>query len=421
MRMASRLNPAAFPDSPYAAELQRGRVACPRDAEPEPGGPADLRFSPTLEAEFRRARLVEGRTLIRWACALAALVSILRAVEQSLRGTWNDYLIADFTIVIVGSIIVAAIAWGPLFERWYLPWARIVVPVRNVLVAGHIAEAAAHGQPELLMGLPIMLFGPFFFFGLRYRTSLVTGVLTMASFAIGCIYFSMPWPVALRSLSFLLLAVTACAVATHHLERWSRTNFLEEHLIAELAEHDALTGTKNRRVFDEYLTRLWEQASDDDRTIAILLLDVDHFKAYNDRYGHQAGDQTLRRVAQTAQRFVRRPLDILARYGGEEFAVILYDVDGDQARELAERICLAIAQLGIEHKDSRTAPTVTVSAGVAAITPTVERNPRGALQLADQALYEAKQGGRNRVSFMEDEEYRMLVTGVFATPSGVGR
>ncbi|HUI60562.1 MAG TPA: GGDEF domain-containing protein, partial [Steroidobacteraceae bacterium] len=312
--MASRPNPAAFPDSPYAAELRRGGQTSAKDADPRPAGPADLRFSPTLEAEFRRARLIEGRTLIRWACALAALISIVRALEQGLRGFWNPYLLVDFSLVIVGSIIVAAIAWSPLFERWYLPWARMVVPLRNIIVAGHISAAAAHGQLELLMGLPIMLFGPFFFFGLRYRTSLATGVLTMASFAAGCIYFAMPWPVAIRALSFLLLAVTACAVATRHLERWSRTNFLEEHLVAEMAEHDALTGTKNRRVFDEYLTRLWEQASDDNRTIAILLIDVDHFKAYNDRYGHQAGDQTLRRVAQTAQRFVRRPLDILARY-----------------------------------------------------------------------------------------------------------
>jgi diguanylate cyclase (GGDEF)-like protein len=210
-------------------------------------------------------------------------------------------------------------------------------------------------------------------------------------------------------------------MAARHFEKCSRTGFLEDRLIADLAQHDALTGTKNRRVFDEHLTRLWQQAVGDGRAIAVLLLDVDHFKAYNDRYGHLAGDLALRRVAQTVQRFVRRPLDILARYGGEEFAAILYNVEAGQAKDVAERICRAVAELAMEHRDSRTAAVVTISVGVAVVKATAQRNPRGALQLADQALYEAKVSGRNRVELMNDEEYRMLVTGVFASPSRVSQ
>src|SRR5262249_43702352 len=131
--------------------------------------------------------------------------------------------------------------------------------------------------------------------------------------------------------------------------------------------------------------------------------------------------QALRRVAQTIQRFVRRPLDLLARYGGEEFAAILYDVEASHARETAERMCKAVAELAIEHRDSRTAAGVTISAGVAVVEPTVERPRRGAVQLADQALYEAKVKGRNRVEVMDSAQYRMLVTGVFAKPSLVGK
>jgi diguanylate cyclase (GGDEF)-like protein len=407
MGTATRINPQAFPDSPYAAELTRG---C-----------ANQRFSPQVESEYSRARLMESRTLIRVSCVLAALVAIARGLEQAALGSWNGFLVIDFGSVICGSIVLASVAWSPLFQRMYLPWARIVIPLRNTVVAAHIAEAAARGNLEVLMGLPLLLIGPFFFFGLPFRTSLFAGLLTVGSFVTSAIFFELAFPVALRSCTFLLLAAISCAVAARHFENRSRAGFLQDRLIADLAQHDALTGTKNRRVFDEYLARLWQQAIDDGRAMAILLIDVDHFKAYNDCYGHQAGDQALRRVAQTVQRFVQRPLDILARYGGEEFAAILYDLDVDQARTTADRICRAVGELGIEHRESRTAPKVTISVGVAAIEPAIERNHRGALQLADQALYEAKVRGRNRVVLLDEAEYRTLVTGVFVNPSRAGR
>jgi diguanylate cyclase (GGDEF)-like protein len=400
-----RLNLRAFPDSPYAAELQRGFP--------------NLRFSPALEAEYVRASLAHSRTLIRVACALAALLAILRAAEQAVESPWNRIFLIDCGLVICASIMLASIAWSPRFERSYLRWAGIVVPVRNSVVAAHLAAAAAHGQVEMLMVLPILLIGPFFFLGLRFRTALFSAVLTAASFIASVIFFELAIPTALRSCAFLLMGAAACAIAARHLEKWSRTSFLESHLIADLAQHDALTGTKNRRVFDEYLTRLWQQAVTDCRAIAILLIDIDHFKRYNDRYGHQAGDQTLRRVAQTVQRFVRRPLDVLARYGGEEFAAILYDVKEQQAKDIAERIRRAVGELAIEHRGSRTSAGVTISVGVALIEPTLERNPRGALQLADQALYEAKVKGRNRVELMDDADHRMLVTGVFEMNSSL--
>jgi diguanylate cyclase (GGDEF)-like protein len=407
MGTVSQLNPDTFPDSPYAIELQRGA--------------ANRHFCPRLEAEYGRARLMDARALVRVTSALAVLVAVLRGVEQAVRGAWTGLLMIDFGLIVAGSVVLTAIAWSPAFERLYLPWARIVIPFRNTLIAAHIAAAAARGQLELLMGLPLMLIGPFFFFGLRFPTALVSSVLTVASFLAAAIFFELTLPVAIHSGVFLVMAVIACAMAARHFERCSRTGFLEDRLIADLAQHDALTGTKNRRVFDEHLTRLWQQATGDGRAIAVILLDVDHFKAYNDRYGHLAGDLALRRVAQTVQRFVRRPLDILARYGGEEFAAILYDVEADQAKDVAARMCRTVAELAIEHRDSRTAAAVTISVGVAVVKATAQRTSRGALQLADQALYQAKVRGRNRVELVDDEEYRMLVTGVFANPSRVSR
>jgi diguanylate cyclase (GGDEF)-like protein len=407
MGTVAQLNPDTSPDSPYAVEPHRSA--------------ADRGFCPRLEAEYGRTRLMDDRALVRVTCVLAVLAAVVRGVEQAVRGPWNGLVFIDFGLVIASSAVLAAIAWSPSFERLYLPWARIVVPFRNTLLAAHIAAAAARGQLELLMALPLMLIGPFFFFGLRFPAALVSGALTVASFLSAAIFCELPLPVVIHCGVFLIMALIACAMAARHFEKCSRTGFLEDRLIADLAQHDALTGTKNRRVFDEHLTRLWQQAVGDGRAIAVVLLDVDHFKAYNDRYGHLAGDLALRRVAQTAQRFVRRPMDLLARYGGEEFAAVLYDVEAGQAKDVAERICGAVAELAIEHRDSRTAATVTISVGVAMVKASAERNPRGALQLADQALYEAKKSGRNRVELMDEEEYRTLVTGVFANPSRVSR
>jgi diguanylate cyclase (GGDEF)-like protein len=406
MGSPSPFDPSSFPDSPYAAELQRD--------------PTHLRFSPRLEREYTRSKLMEERTLIRVVAIITSVIGLVRGAELGFRIAWSTLLLVDFSVVVLGSVVVAVVAWSSSFDRHYLPWARIIIPIRSAIMAAHIAQAAAHGQTEMLMALPLMLIGPFFFFGFRFRTAAFTGMVTALSYAGFALYFHLPAILTIRSFVFLFAAVAAGAMAAWHFDRKSRTDFLEEHLIADLAQHDALTGTKNRRVFDDYLIRLWQQAMQDGRTLGILLIDVDHFKAYNDRYGHLAGDQALRRVAQTVQRFVRRPLDLLARYGGEEFAAILYDTDGQQARETAERMCRAVAGLAIEHRESRTTGAVTISVGVAVVEPTAERLPRGAVQLADQALYEAKVKGRNRVEVMDSEHYRTLVTGVFAKPSLVG-
>jgi diguanylate cyclase (GGDEF)-like protein len=400
--MAPAFRPAldAFVDSPYAIELQRG-----------PGN----RFSnATLEAEYGQARLAHACTLVRVACLLALLVAALRGAEQMIQGWWNPSLRIHLAIVFAVSLVLAVIAWSRLFERIYLPVAQIAVPARNIIASIPIAAAAANGHNAVLMLLPLMVLGPFFFAGLPFRSALVCVVLMAISYVASAIGFGMEAPLALRTTVFMILSIAACAVAARQLENRARTSFLESRLLAELAQLDPLTGMKNRRVLDEHLARVWQQAVDDERTIAVLLIDVDYFKAYNDRYGHQAGDQTLRRVAHTLESLVRRPLDVIARYGGEEFAAILYDVAPREARETAERMRRAVSDLALEHRASRICARVTISIGVAAIAPAQRRKSRGALQLADEALYKAKSEGRNRVELMDNTEYNVLITGVFA-------
>jgi diguanylate cyclase (GGDEF)-like protein len=399
----SRSGLSVLPNSPYAAELERAA--------------ARQRFSPQFEAQYLRARLHGHRTLIRAACALAVLLTLFRGGHHVLAGTWDEAQMGLLAVVLSTSVALAAIAWSRAFERWYLTVAQILVPLRNWLAAAGVTAAAANGHVEALMILPLMVLGPFFFMGLPLRVAALAVAVMIGCFGLAAPLFGLPTTVTISACVFLLLAAVISAIGCRELEKASRRSFLERRMIAQLAEHDALTGLKNRRVFDETLDRLWEQAADSARTIAILLIDVDHFKAYNDLYGHQAGDRTLRRVADSLRGAAAVPLDVLARYGGEEFAVVLYAADATRAEALAGSLRRAIEEADIAHRESRHGGVVTISIGVAVVEPSNERRARGALQLADQALYQAKQLGRNRVVVLDQAEHGLLVTGVFARQS----
>jgi diguanylate cyclase (GGDEF)-like protein len=372
-------------------------------------------FAPALEKEYARSNLARFRTLIQVACTCAALIAVLRFVEQVLTDSLNRFNAAGLAFIVVGSLALMAVAWSRHFERLYLPWAELIVPARNAATAALIADAAANGHLDMLMLLPLTLIGPFFFLAVRYRTALISGLLCFVAFATSAAAFDLQPSVAWRACAFVVITLGACAISALKIDRWSRTSFLQARVIVQHAQHDALTGLKNRRVFDDTLAQLWPQAVEAGRPLAILLIDVDHFKAYNDRYGHQAGDRALRSVAERLRAFVDRPFDLLARYGGEEFAVILYDVDQTLARATAERMRTAITQLNIRHQGSGIADRVTISIGAAFVRPSNARAAQGALQLADQALYEAKRKGRNQVELTNESDHSMLVTGMFTS------
>ena len=398
---AARPAPAAKPIP--AADPSRG-----------PGGA----FTPEIEAEFGRQQLAENRTLIRVVSVVALLLATLRGADQILLGSWTPFQLGVFGVVIFASIVLSAIAWSPWFQRLYLPCAQVLIPLRGSLIAFMVAGVASRGQLEALMLLPLLMVGPFLVFGLRFRTATITVTLTISVFATAAAIFGLPASAIVRSCLLLIVVAAACGVVARTLERSARARFIETHAMAELAQHDALTGVKNRRVFDEHLETLWQRAINEERGIAILLIDVDHFKAYNDRYGHQAGDRALRRVAEMIQMFVTRPNDLLARYGGEEFAVLLYDVDGVAAEKVAAQMRKAVVAMGLEHRDSRLGQIVTISIGVAVVEPSSERRARGALQLADEALYQAKTMGRNRVEVLDPAAHKALETGVFTKGTG---
>jgi diguanylate cyclase (GGDEF)-like protein len=166
--------------------------------------------------------------------------------------------------------------------------------------------------------------------------------------------------------------------------------------LEKLSRQDGLTGIANRRYFDSYLVTEVRRGARERQPLSLILSDVDHFKAFNDCYGHQAGDDCLRRVAAALSSAGRRPADLAARYGGEEFAMVLPGTVLEGAVDVAQAVSRVIETLGIPHARSAVNAKVTLSQGIVSLTPEKETSSEDLIKRADQALYLAKQQGRNR-------------------------
>ena len=174
---------------------------------------------------------------------------------------------------------------------------------------------------------------------------------------------------------------------------------LQEHkkILSQMSYMDGLTAIANRRRFNECIDTEWRRAVRSGRPLALILLDLDYFKPYNDHYGHIAGDQCLVQVAGALSSSVNRPSDLVARYGGEEFAILLPETDGSGAMNVACQARDNISALGLIHEYSPVSPIVTVSIGIAVMEPDPEQCCQALVEAADQKLYAAKAAGRNKI------------------------
>ncbi|MDQ3279983.1 MAG: diguanylate cyclase [Acidobacteriota bacterium] len=221
-----------------------------------------------------------------------------------------------------------------------------------------------------------------------------------------------PWRRWWAILAYLAIVILGVAAIVRVRERTlvQRTIALEERVrertaaldeanrrLETLSMTDGLTGLANRRSFDTMLGIEWNRACRSGEPLSLILADVDHFKAYNDTYGHQAGDECLRRVATAMQQTISRAGDVVARYGGEEFVVLLPATNAERAAANAERLRAAVIEAGVPHSGSSIADVVTISVGVATVVPTVQLERESLIRAADAALYRAKGEGRNRV------------------------
>jgi diguanylate cyclase (GGDEF)-like protein len=395
-----------LPDLPHARQLKAGFPW--------------LNFVPELESTYRETVLEEHLPHIRVNLCLGVIVIVaLSAVRAATHGMALNPIPVVLRLLVMIPMLLLCFATTFAFRRHriYTPLSLFTAFAAGLCVVIIQMIAESGGASMIVPRLEIYAIFVYFMMGLMFYHSLALNLLVALVYLAAGTVMQLPG----QEFAFGMLSLAAtnvfCASVAYMHEKISRLRFLEAALLREMVARDGLTGIQNRRMFDQHIQRAWNQAVRDTQRIAVLLVDIDCFKDYNDRYGHQAGDECLRAVAVSLSQCARRPMDFVARYGGEEFAVILYEASREYVAEVLTRIQRSIAELNIPHEASRVASRLTVSIGAAFVLPGANRTHDGLVQLADEALYSAKEQGRNRVVVLE-AEYHTLRTGRFERRGG---
>jgi diguanylate cyclase (GGDEF)-like protein len=404
---------SARPPHTETTALGAGQPAAAEYARALERGVAWLKFEPPVEAEYLRSHALRVQPQVRFWQVLQVVIGIvaINAIlgGASVPGTLGLLVGCAIAHLVVTSVLLA-FAFGSTYVSAYLKAATILTPVTSMAFATIVA-GVIHAGGSGAAALTVNIFGLFFFSGLLMRQALPTAVLTLAAFSVALTAFRVPTALAAYSVTSLFLVFGLAAFVAWDTQRAARIAFLQYCITRADATRDALTGLANRRHFDGRLDTLWRAAGLRGQPLTVMLVDVDHFKAYNDGYGHQAGDEALRAVARAIAAEAGSQC-LAARFGGEEMAVLAAGIDAAEAEALAGRIRAAVEALEIPHAGAPEAGRVTVSIGGTCLVPLPGRSATGALQLADQNLYAAKRQGRNRVVF-QGAEYAGMQTGRF--------
>jgi diguanylate cyclase (GGDEF)-like protein len=370
-----------------------------------------FRFPYPLEQQFRDSHLQRNLPRARSATAIYLSLVLVVTVINLLGGATPlaasvlqpIYLLRVF-VACPALVLILAATYLPPLQRHYQAIASIAVTVTGVSVMTISALAAASGSPQFQMGdVLVMVYGTLFL-GLLFHIVVAVAVsLVVAFVGVGALLGVAPQDLVFAA-SVLVATGLMVVLSAGRVERLVRTSFIETRLLSDIAERDGLSGLYNRRMFDSLTRRLWQQAQRDGAALQIVLVDIDHFKRFNDLYGHQAGDDCIRRVARVIAFSAKRPFDFCARYGGEEFALVLYAPSGNEVTALPEQIRRDIMAQALPHADSDAASVITVSVGSAMAEAGTRRSLAGLIQTADEALYRAKQVGRNRVIHIDAGE-----------------
>jgi diguanylate cyclase (GGDEF)-like protein len=377
--------------SPYAEQLERGFKS--------------LRFEGLLEREFRDFYVARNLPRARLSGLIALIVVLAVTCIDLLLGASSAASLNTLRLgVLCPLLVVLGVAISvPAAQRYYTEVVAVGVTLIGFVVTYIAHLGALAGSSYVLAGLVIVVLYGCLFLGLLFNVAItITCVMIVGHFVTG-IGVALPLDALYYSTAILGGAAVVGGISAYNLEHALRTNFLETRRLNELAERDGMTGLYNRRIFDHYVERLWRQSRRDGTAVAIIFVDIDFFKVYNDLYGHQAGDDCLKRVARCIARGAKRPFDFAARYGGEEFVLVLYGPPDDYARSVPEQIRRNVLDLASPHDGSQVAKYVTVSVGLALATPQTTRSLAGAIQTADEALYQAKREGRNRLVFKDSD------------------
>ncbi|WP_137974675.1 diguanylate cyclase [Pseudomonas sp. F(2018)] len=373
-------------DSPYLRQLREGFRL--------------LNFDGELEAAYHHYHARVFLIRMRWSLLVAIVLFLVFAVLDSISlpdEVRNPTL--TIRLGLIGPVLL--LNWLATYRSRLLGSLQLLGGVCALVcgmgVVGIIWVARAHGYPLPYEGIILVTVFFYFLTGLRFVVASLCGWLIFLAYLAMELINDLDGAVLLYNLFFLATANVIGSVGCYFLEYATRQSFLAQGLLQDLAEKDSLTGLFNRRAFGERAEASWRQAQREQQPLAVVMMDVDFFKRYNDHYGHNAGDEALRGVSRVIGAQARRPLDMTARYGGEEFVGLWYDLDEAAVMQILEQLRAEVEALGLAHAKSDIAPVVTLSIGLAWLVPQPHQSLADALRLADVALYLAKEQGRNRV------------------------
>ena len=378
----------------------------------------NLRFREPREQLFREGHLAQNLPRVRSATTIyltlivvVTVVNLLGGLTPFAEAILEPMYVLRLAVSCPALFLILLSTYVPALQRHYQSIATFAAIVNGLAVMAISALAAHAGQPQFQMGDVLVIVYSTLFLGLLFRFILAVAVALVCAFiAIGLSLGVHGQDLVFAASVFVATGLMAVLSAAR-VERLMRTTFVETQLLNDIAERDGLSGLYNRRMFDTLTRRLWQQAQREHVALQVILVDIDHFKRFNDLYGHQAGDDCIRRVAGVIGKAARRPLDFCARYGGEEFALVLFAPSaGVDAAQLPEQLRADVISQAVEHADSDAAKVVSVSIGSAIAEPGTKRSLAGLIQAADEALYRAKQMGRNRVLHVD--------AGTSETPTG---
>ncbi|MEM9401480.1 MAG: diguanylate cyclase [Pseudomonadota bacterium] len=365
-----------------------------------------LRFKEPLEADYRAQLTRRSIPQLRFALVVAALGGFaLPLMDFVMNGAaFSDdgiYLRPLLVQPIIGVIIAAT--FYRVCRPMLIPMAVVasLASATSILFLPTFAEI--HGIASSLPAYVLITFFTYLFIGLPFRPALATSATAFLLYIGGAITEGLDANAIVYSAILLTVANVIAATGLYNLDYSRRLSFLREGELRFRASQDPLTGIANRGAFEDYFERAWNHCAREQIPIAVALIDIDHFKQYNDLYGHPAGDQCLQTIAPIIEDASQRPLDFAARYGGEEFVLLLPGCNTRRAKDIVDELRRNIIASVIEHGGSPTSALLTVSAGVASLMPCLEVDQRDELiRRADDALYNAKDDGRNRVAAAEE-------------------
>lgn len=379
-----------------------------------------LRFEPQQEKLFQayyRINYIGYRRAVLFVALL--VIAIISPFDfYVFEGVVSDLITIRYGVGLFVIAVAAVLTFSPLFERIQQSLISVVVIFFGFILTAMLSIAPEKTislyQPGYLMAI--------FFVGAMARQSflraLIATVLIILSDNVLLLFIRpQSWEV-IANYNIYLFDTALMALFTNYvMERAIRNEFAtiyhiqnerdilseSNHALQHLACTDGLTGLFNRRHMEEVFEKEWSRASRDKTPLSVLMVDVDHFKYYNDRYGHLQGDECLKIVANCLANTFRRGADVVARYGGEEFVVLLPGIDRSESLLLAQNLCQELLALEIPHEASLTTDFVSLSAGVASLVPTNDVHYATLIKQADNALYRCKENGRNQACLYEEK------------------